>query len=81
MATNKEGVNGLIKNLAIVSDELSKIYQNGKSVVVFSLNENDFNFTKLQINNFSNDTQFKIDISGIEFIFLKDELLNKAEDK
>ena len=81
MATNKEGVNGLIKNLAIVSDELSKIYQNGKSVVVFSLNENDFNFTKLQINNFSNDTQFKIDISGIEFIFLKDELLNNVEDK
>jgi hypothetical protein len=81
MATNKEGVNGLIQKLAIVSDELSKIYQSGKSVVVFSLNNEDFNFTKVQVNNFSTDNQFKIDISGIEFIFLRDELLNNVEDK
>jgi hypothetical protein len=79
MAKNKEGVNGLIQKLAQVSDDLSKIYPNSKSVVVFSLNETDFNNTKLQVNNFGDMNQFKIDISGIEFIFLRDELLNVSE--
>jgi hypothetical protein len=79
MAKNKEGINGLIQKLAQISDDLSKIYPNGKSVVVLSLNETDFNFTKNQINNFGDMNQFKIDISGVEFIFLKDELSNVSE--
>lgn len=79
MAKTKEGVNGLIQKLAQISDDLSTVFPNGKSVVVFSLNETDFNNTKLQVDNFGNMNQFKIDISGIEFIFLKDELLNVSE--
>jgi hypothetical protein len=79
MAKNKEGINGLIQKLAQISDDLSKIYPNGKSVVVLSLNETDFNFTKNQINNFGDINQFKIDISAVEFIFLKDELSNVSE--
>jgi hypothetical protein len=79
MAKTKEGINGLIQKLAQISDDLSTVFPNGKSVVVFSLNETDFNNTKLQVDNFGNMTQFKIDISGIEFIFLKDELLNVSE--
>ena len=52
------------------------------SLVVFCLKHEDFNKTKAQVNNFDNNTtQFKIDISGTEFIFLKDELLNSSEDK
>jgi hypothetical protein len=43
--------------------------------------DEDFNFVKTQVGNFDSTTkQFKIDISGIEFIFLKDELLSNAED-
>ena len=34
---------------------------------------------KAQVNYFSSTEQFKIDISGIEFIFLSDKLLNKSE--
>jgi|694.fasta_scaffold20726_5 hypothetical protein len=81
MATDKKGVNGLIEKLAYVSDEVSKVFPDSRSVVVFSLNENDFNYSKTQVENFSDTNQFKIDISGIEFIFLRDELLNNAEDK
>jgi hypothetical protein len=79
MAKTKEGVNGLIRKLAQISDDLSTVFPNGKSVVVLSLNETDFNNTKLQVDNFGDMKQFKIDISGIEFIFLKDELLNVSE--
>jgi hypothetical protein len=81
MATNKESINGLIEKLALVSDEIGKIFPESRSVVVFSLNQKDFDFSKTQVDNFSNTNQFKIDISGIEFIFLRDELLNIAEDK
>jgi hypothetical protein len=81
MATDKKGINGLIEKLAYISDEVSKVFPESRSVVVFSLNENDFNYSKNQVENFSDTNQFKIDISGIEFIFLRDELLNNAEDK
>jgi len=81
MATNKEGVNGLIEKLAYISDDVGKIFPKSRSVVVFSLNNEDFDFCKNQVSNFSNTNQLKIDISGIEFIFLRDELLNNVEDK
>jgi hypothetical protein len=68
-----------MQKLAEISDDLSNVFPIGKSVVVFSVNETDFNNTKLQVDNFGNMNQFKIDISGIEFIFLKDELLNVSE--
>lgn len=81
MATNKESINGLIEKLALLSDEIGKIFPESRAVVVFSLNQKDFDFSKTQVDNFSNTNQFKIDISGIEFIFLRDELLNISEDK
>lgn len=81
MAKTKEGINGMIEKLALVSENVGNMFPNGKSVVVYSLNKTDFDFVKMQINNFSDNNQFKIDISGIEFIFLRDELLNVSEDK
>lgn len=81
MATNKEGINVLIEKLALISEGLFEIFPEGKSVVVFSLNPKDFDFVKAQVNDLSPSNQFKIDISGIEFIFLQDELLNNVEDK
>jgi hypothetical protein len=82
MEKNDKGVNGLIERLAFLSDEVGKVFPKGKSVVVYSLVDEDFNFVKTQVGNFDSTTkQFKIDISGIEFIFLKDELLSDVEDK
>jgi TATA-box binding protein (TBP) (component of TFIID and TFIIIB) len=81
MAKNKESVNELIYKLANIADDLIKIYPSGKSVVVFSLSNDDFKNTKLQVNDFSNTEQFKIDISGTEFIFLMDERLSDAVNK
>jgi hypothetical protein len=80
MAENKEGINVLIEKLALISEGLSEIFPQSKSVVVFSMNQTDFDFVKTQVYDMSSTEQFKIDISGIEFIFLKDVLLNNAED-
>ena len=79
MAKNKEGVNGIIQKLALATDGLVDILPSAKIVVVYSLNDSDFNMMKLQVNDFSNNEQLKIDISGTEFIFLKETLLNKSE--
>ena len=81
MAENKEGINQLIYKLANVADELVKIYPQGRTVVVFSLSNDDFKNTKLQVGDLSNTEQFKVDISGTEFIFLMDEKLKDVEDK
>ena len=80
MAENKEGINVLIEKLALISEGLSEIFPQSKSVVVFSMNQTDFDFVKTQVYDMSSTEQFKIDISGIEFIFLKDVWLNNAED-
>ena len=80
MAKNQEGVNGIIQKMAMASDGLLEIIPNAKVVVVYSLNDNDFNMIKMQVNDFSNTAQFKIDISGTEFIFLKETQLNMSGD-
>jgi hypothetical protein len=78
MATNKESINGIIEKLAMISEGLVDILPNAKVAVVYSLNNYDFTFMKTQVNDFSDNDKFKIDISGTEFIFLKDELWNTS---
>jgi hypothetical protein len=82
MAENTEVIYGLIERMALVSDAIDSLFVNGKKVIVIELNKFDFEQTKRQFKNVDpNLSQFKIDISGIEFIFILDELLNVSEDK
>lgn len=82
MAENTEVIYGLIERMALVSDAIDSLFVNGKKVIVIELNKFDFEQTKRQFKNVDpNLNQFKIDISGIEFIFILDELLNVSEDK
>ncbi len=82
MEETQKSIDGVIEKLAIVSDAVDDLFPSGRKAVVFELNEDDFK--KVQ-NNFREidrgHKQFKIDISGIEFIFLLDELLNDEKDK
>lgn len=81
MAENTEVIYGLIEKMALVSDAIDSLFTNGKKVIVIELNKFDFEQTKRQFKNVDpNLSQFKIDISGIEFIFILDELLNVSED-
>jgi len=82
MAENQTSIDGIIEKLAIVSDAVDDLFPSGRKAVVFELKEDDFK--KVQ-NNFREidrtHKQFKIDISGTEFIFLLDELLSDEKDK
>lgn len=77
MEKNNQSIDGIIEKLALLSEASSNLFPDGKMVVVFSLNDVDF---KRVQNNFRDVDrsfkQFKIDISGIEFIFLQDGLLS-----
>lgn len=81
MSEDKKSIDGIIEKLAIISEAATDIFPNGKMVIVFELKTNDF---KRVQNNFRtidhSHKQFKIDISGTEFIFLQDELLIDEKD-
>ena len=82
MAEDQKSIDGIIEKLALLSDAAESLFPNGKMVVVFELKENDFkkvqdNFRQVDKTN----KQFKIDISGTEFIFLLDELLTDEKGK
>lgn len=82
MAETQENNIGLLTKLALLSDAVDNIFPNGKKMVAFELRQDEFDSAKkeLLVPNIDSD-QFKIDMSGIEFIFLKDGLLNASEDK
>ena len=82
MEENNEGVNRMMEKFALLADAMENIYPQGRGVVVFELNEDDFNLTQKEMLIPTNvSSQFKVDISGTEFIFLKRELLNDETDK
>jgi hypothetical protein len=80
MAKNTQGVNELAQRLAVLSDSVDKLFPNGKKMIVFELKQQEFQNAKIQFDIMTtNIKRFNIDISGIEFIFIEDELLNVEE--
>jgi len=81
MAENKEGI-GILEKMALLSDAVENTFPNSKTAVVVEMNKKDFIMAKkdLLIPN-EELKEFKVDISGTEFIFLFDESLNVSEDK
>jgi hypothetical protein len=77
MAENQKSIDGIIEKLALIADATDSLFPEGRKAVVFELKKLDFQ--KVQ-NNFRDvdrlHKQFKIDISGVEFIFLLDESSN-----
>lgn len=82
MGENQKSIDGIIEKLAMISDAVDELFPKGRKAVVLELKLDEFK--KVQ-NNFKQVDhgykQFKIDISGVEFIFLLDELLNDEKDK
>ena len=82
MGETQKSIDGIIEKLSLIAEASVDLFPNGKMVIVFELKRKDFK--KVQTNFRQMDhshKQFKIDISGIEFIFLLDELLTDEKDK
>ena len=73
MAENPTSFNQHLGDLALVADMTQKLYK-GKTTIVFELEPLEFaTFKSLLDPTSDNQKQFKIDISGTEFIYLLDE--------
>ena len=82
MEENSKSIDGIVEKLALIVDATDDLFPEGKMAVVFQLNETDFkrvqdNFREIDRGH----KEFKIDISGTEFIFLQETLLTDETDK
>jgi hypothetical protein len=73
MAENKKSPE-FLKRLATFTDEVESIF-NAKTTLILELKENDYRRVVLELEDVPdpNQKQFKIEISGTDFIFLLDE--------
>ena len=81
MEENYKSVDGVIEKLALISDAVDSLFPEGRRAVVFQLKNEEFkkvqsNFREIDMSH----KQFKIDISGVEFIFLEETSLTDEID-
>jgi hypothetical protein len=81
MEENYKSIDGIVEKLALIVEATDNLFPNGKMAVVFQLNDDDFkrvqdNFREIDRGH----KEFKIDISGTEFIFLQETLLTDEKD-
>jgi hypothetical protein len=73
MGENQESFDGYLEKLALISEGIDELYS-GKKTIVFELNREEFVKMRNILKGGDEDKdRFKIDISGIEFIYLLDE--------
>ena len=76
MAKTEEGDIGVIEKLAVIADAMEDLFSDGKIIGVFELKKKEFKKVQKNFRDIDRShTKFKIDISGIEFVFILDEQL------
>lgn len=76
MGENQKSVDGLMEKLGLITDGIQNLFPEGKSVIVTELNYEDFK--KIQRMFRTMDSvydQFKIDVSGTEYVFVLENSL------
>jgi hypothetical protein len=74
MAENKEDDIGVIEKLAMISDAMEDLFPDGKIIGVFELGKKDYRKVQKHFRDVDRShKKFKIDISGVEFVFTLDE--------
>lgn len=87
MEENQEGVNGYLEKLALITDAIESIFPSAQSVIIFELEEKDYKIMQSYFRKVDSIyNRFKIDISGVEVIFMikgymSDELENKEPEE
>jgi hypothetical protein len=81
MAETEKSIDGIIEKLALLSDGLQTLFPEGTMAIAFELNHTDFKKIQKNFRDIDrNFKQFKIDMSGIELMFLlRDESLTDVE--
>ena len=82
MEENQKSNDGVLENLALLTDGIQTLFPEGKVICVFELNDDDFkkvqsNFRKID----SGYKKFSIDMSGVEHVFIHEEINNNPISK
>lgn len=86
MGTDKKSISGIIEEIAISTDKLQQVYPNGKIAIIVELDNNSYAENQYNLGVLDNKSnQFKIDISDVEIIFIKEnsiqqEIENKEKE-
>lgn len=71
MEENKESSDGYIEKIAMITDAMENLFPTGQAAIIFELEEKDFKNIQSYFRSIdSNHKRFKIDISGVEVIFI-----------
>ena len=75
MAEITQSIDGVIEKLALIADGLQILFPDGVMAIAMELNYDDYKKVQKNFRDIDREfKQFKIDISGVEFMFLmKDE--------
>lgn len=73
MDENKNSI-GIIEKLALLADAMEQIFPEGKPLAVFQLNQDEYKSVQSHFRTIDHHhKQFKIDMSGVEMVFILDE--------
>jgi hypothetical protein len=75
MAENQEDV-GILEKLALIADASQNLFA-GRATVIFELPNMEFRKLQNELKKELSGEKFKIDISGTEFIFLMNGVLQE----
>jgi hypothetical protein len=77
MEENPKSIDGIIEKLAMISDGFETLFPNGNVAVALQLNLSDFKRVQKNFREIDHGhTQFMIELSNVQFMFLLDESLN-----
>jgi hypothetical protein len=83
MAETDKSIDGIIEKLALISDGLQVLFPEGTMAIAMELKYDDYKKVQKNFRDIDREfKQFKIDISGVEFMFLlKDGSLSDVVSK
>jgi hypothetical protein len=75
MGETEKNINDILEKLVIVTDAANNIFPEGKTILVYELDDDNFkdvqkNFRKID----NNRLRFKIEISGTEIVFINNKI-------
>ncbi len=77
MEEDKKSIDGILEKLALITDATQQLFPEGKTLIVFELDEEDFkrvqkNFRKIDYTH----KKFTVDISGVEVVFILENTID-----
>jgi hypothetical protein len=84
MEENSKSTDGILEKLAMITDATQQIFPDGKSLIIFELQNNDFKKVQDHFRKIDNNyRKFVVDISGVEVVFILENTMEeeKIEEK